>query len=149
MNTLDMKRRKLLKKIKLKKMIQPTMNLMQVQNSNTDEELASVVDFMEDFKKNITLGLGETEFAKYDNFRGEGGLGCKYFKRVHFSSTWDLFSPSKLPPRPIKGGGGSRASIRKLSSNSGSTFIPTNLNKLLHSFFFIRTSKNGLRLSCS
>ena len=30
------------------------------QNSNTDEELASVVDFMEDFKKNITLGLRET-----------------------------------------------------------------------------------------
>ena len=71
-------------------MIQPTMNLMQVQNSNTDEELASVVDFMEDFKKNITLGLGETEFAKYDNFRGEGGLGCKYFKRVHFHAIFHL-----------------------------------------------------------
>ena len=67
---LDMKRRKLPKKIKLKKMIQPTMNLMQVQNSNTDEELASVVDFMEDFKKNITLGLRETvRYSVKDAFK--------------------------------------------------------------------------------
>ena len=37
------------------------------QNSNTDEELASVVDFMEDFKKNITLGLRETVLKMLSN----------------------------------------------------------------------------------